>query len=280
MANLVRVSRSVLVDFHGDTLTAILGENGKVYVPFREPCENLGVSFAAQTVKLKKARWARVAIIEMRDTKGRMQKQLCLELDCLPMWLATINEGKVAGPIREKLIRYQCDARDVLAAHFLGTAKTEPARPTLAPYQRRVLHAGRIRHTVPAGHFTIFEECSSLLIQVEAAFLVAGLPLDEHDLFDASVGMKWAAHRSGQPWALPFDWYIHVFPPGDVRRERACKCYRTEELHYFRQFMECCYKPVFLAEYVARKWGKPQMLLTVPVLRDHGIPVARQLGER
>jgi hypothetical protein len=43
-----------------------------------------------------------------------------IDLDALPMWLATIESSRVAEPAREKLVRYQREAAAVLRDHFLG----------------------------------------------------------------------------------------------------------------------------------------------------------------
>jgi len=106
--------------FQGDDLDVVHTDDGDVAVPFRELCDAVGVSFAAQTVKVKPAAWATLSIIEMVAEDGKKHGTLCLHRRSIPMWAASINPGKVRPEVRDKLIAYQRECADVLADHFLG----------------------------------------------------------------------------------------------------------------------------------------------------------------
>jgi hypothetical protein len=58
--------------------------------------------------------------MEARDASGREQRMFSVHLDTVPMWLATIETGRVRPEVREKLVRYQKEAARVLAEHFMG----------------------------------------------------------------------------------------------------------------------------------------------------------------
>ena len=119
-----------IVPFHDDQIEAIRGQDGRGYVSVKRVCENLGVDYASQYTKLKSAHWACVASITTRDTTGREQPACVILVDHLPMWMVTIAPGRIAEDLRDKLRRYQLEARDVLARHFNPPIV---ATPTLDP---------------------------------------------------------------------------------------------------------------------------------------------------
>jgi hypothetical protein len=106
--------------FDGDELDVVRTEDGDVAVPLRRLCEVLGVDEEAQRQKVRAAPWATTSMIKAVGADGRVREMLCLHRRTIPMWAASINIGKVRDEIRAKLVRYQCEAADVLADHFLG----------------------------------------------------------------------------------------------------------------------------------------------------------------
>lgn len=116
----------VKVPFYGDELDAVQ-DGGKVWVSLRRCCENLGLTPQGQLEKLKRKAWACVTEIVTQmpgDTQAREVSMI--DLETLPGWLFSIDARKVAGHIREKLARYQREAAQVLARHFLGGQPTAP----------------------------------------------------------------------------------------------------------------------------------------------------------
>ncbi len=105
------------VPFHGDTLEAT-GDGEWAVV--KRLCENLGVAPQSQSAKLKKKAWATTTMIVAVAEDGKSREVFCVHRDSLAMWLATIEPSKVRPEIREKLLAYQKEAADVLAAHFSG----------------------------------------------------------------------------------------------------------------------------------------------------------------
>lgn len=110
-------------DFHGDQLD-VVKDGGRLWVSLRRVCDALGIDTDSQRKKLAEKAWATCTVLStvQVSTDGTAQERptFCVDLDCLPMWLATIEPSRVGEHVREKLVRYQRDAAKVLADHFLG----------------------------------------------------------------------------------------------------------------------------------------------------------------
>jgi len=87
----------------------------------------------------------------VRDSLGRDQQAWCLHLDCVAMWLATIETSRVAESLRPKLERYQIECARVLNEHFFG-------KPAAAPDPRKLEGAGDLR-----DNRTLAGECKRML---------------------------------------------------------------------------------------------------------------------
>ena len=120
-----------VVNFHGDELIAI-HEGDEVYVGVRRVCESLEVSYSKQLRKLKEAAWSTVALKATVADDGKIRDIAVIPLDSLPMWLATIQPGRVAEQVRKKLEVFQKEARDALARHFFGRPATADAGDPLS----------------------------------------------------------------------------------------------------------------------------------------------------
>jgi hypothetical protein len=111
------------VPFHGDTLEALQTPDGKVYVSLRRCCEALGIDPDSQRRRLadkERSPWACTVMMTVHDASGRRQEACLVDLDTLPMWLATIDGSRVREEVRPKLLDYQRECARVLREHFLG----------------------------------------------------------------------------------------------------------------------------------------------------------------
>lgn len=106
-------------------------------------------------------------------------------------------------------------------------------------------------HRTPDDKWTTFREGAEVLLLVEKEFQV---PVDQLDLCDGSIGLRWSAYRKEQLWAKPTGIYIHVFR--DQRGEREAIAYDLSELPIFRKWLRDVYVPFYLPEYLADKYGK------------------------
>lgn len=104
----------------GDKLD-IIKINDKAYISIVSVCAVLGSTRQGQHAKLKRAAWAsgKLEMIEAPDAQGKLHNQMFVDIDCLPMWMATMKIGHIAEPLRPKLRWFQERARDVLARAFL-----------------------------------------------------------------------------------------------------------------------------------------------------------------
>jgi hypothetical protein len=109
-----------MVRFDGDDLQVVGESREDAWLVLRPACDALGLDEEAQRKRLLRSPWACASIMEARDASGREQRMFCVHLDTVPMWLATIETGRVRPEVCEKLIRYQKEAAKVLAEHFLG----------------------------------------------------------------------------------------------------------------------------------------------------------------
>ena len=114
------MSNLVKVDVHGDTLEAVLDEEGTPWVSILRVCEVLGISPQPQQEKLKEAHWASTTIIVAVAADGKARPILCISLDTLASWLSHIHPLKVAAHKRPKIILFQKECVRVLGEHFFG----------------------------------------------------------------------------------------------------------------------------------------------------------------
>jgi hypothetical protein len=112
-------------EFDGDALD-VQRKGNDVYVSVKRVCEALGIDNGGQQVKLAEKEWATVEIISTVAEDGKQRQMTMLHLDSLPLWLATIDAGRVAEDARPKLLRYQKECARVLADHFLGRRSQSP----------------------------------------------------------------------------------------------------------------------------------------------------------
>lgn len=109
----------VTVNFHGDELQAVRTDGG-VQVVVKRVCDMLGIDHSSQVAKLKNQAWATMGPVTTVAEDGRSRELLCIHLDCLPMWLATVDVGRVREELRGKLVSYQKECARALRDHFFG----------------------------------------------------------------------------------------------------------------------------------------------------------------
>jgi hypothetical protein len=69
---------------------AVAGET--VWVVVKRVCEALEIDHSAQLERLKRKPWASVAMMATQVLGDDQRREIaCIELDSLPMWLATID---------------------------------------------------------------------------------------------------------------------------------------------------------------------------------------------
>jgi hypothetical protein len=114
------MSEITTIRFDGDNLQTVR-EGERVWVVLKRACEALGLDAATQAEKLKEKAWAVAGLIPATGPDGRNYEMFCVDMDTLPMWLATIDVGRVKEESRAKLITYQRECARVLRDHFFGS---------------------------------------------------------------------------------------------------------------------------------------------------------------
>lgn len=96
----------------------LVERDGSPFVPMKPVVEGMGLSWAAQTVKLNsnKSRWG-VSIIEIPSASGD-QSYLCLPLRKLFGWLMSIHANKVKPELRANVIAFQEECDEALWSYW------------------------------------------------------------------------------------------------------------------------------------------------------------------
>ncbi|MBP8000044.1 MAG: phage antirepressor N-terminal domain-containing protein [Chloroflexi bacterium] len=123
--------KEVTIDFYGDEIPAalvVIDEAGRqvVYVPVRPLVEYMGLSWSGQRERIKRdavlSAMAQGVRVTRTPEQGGSQVMLCLPLDYINGFLFGINANRVKPELRERLITYQRECYQVLAAAFLDPA--------------------------------------------------------------------------------------------------------------------------------------------------------------
>jgi hypothetical protein len=111
------MSEIIHVPFQGDdVLTVEVG--GKAHVILKPALEMIGLDFDSQRQKLGGKSWATTVLVTAVAEDGRARQMLAADVRTFLMLLATIDERRVAEHVRPKLVAYQREVADVIAAHF------------------------------------------------------------------------------------------------------------------------------------------------------------------
>ncbi|WP_412100165.1 phage antirepressor N-terminal domain-containing protein [Corynebacterium aurimucosum] len=92
--------------------------DGTEWAAARHICDALGINWKSQHRKLTERSWSTVRILTTVGADGKNREMAMVDRRTLTMWLATINEGRVAPEVKETLIAYQREAVDALDSYF------------------------------------------------------------------------------------------------------------------------------------------------------------------
>lgn len=135
------------VDLFGDTIVAAKDKDGVIWAGVRWFCEGLGLSDGQ--VKNERLRIQEDLVLSkggrnlILPTNGGNQETLCLKLEFVPLWLAKISitpNMKESNPeLVDKLVKYQIQAKDVLATAFIPAFRKKSAIEELQELQGRAI---------------------------------------------------------------------------------------------------------------------------------------------
>lgn len=118
---LVRIPVTEAADLMG------LHDDGRNWASLRYMCDSLGINYTTQLDKLRRRSWATVALRGTVAADGKVRDMAMIDSQTIPLWLATIDENRVAPEARPKLIAYQREAAAALDAYFNKRAIVAPA---------------------------------------------------------------------------------------------------------------------------------------------------------
>ena len=93
-------------------------KDGTEWVAARHICEALGINWKSQHRKLTERSWSTIHILTTVGADGKNRDMAMVDRRTLTMWLATINETRVAPEVKETLIAYQREAVNALDSYF------------------------------------------------------------------------------------------------------------------------------------------------------------------
>ncbi len=118
------------IEFEGDRLIAVRLEGEGLAVPVREICQALGLDIDTQSTRLREhdvlAQGLRVVRVRYGE---RLRSLVAILHKYIPFWLATISPHQVREAVRPKLVRYQIELVDLLAAIYGGDVQATLAAP-------------------------------------------------------------------------------------------------------------------------------------------------------
>ncbi|MFI8660130.1 phage antirepressor N-terminal domain-containing protein [Rhodococcus qingshengii] len=93
--------------------------NSKAHAAFRPMTEYFGLDYSGQLAKLRRKSWACVEKVSMQLHRDSQRREvIVIDRRTTGMWLATLDENRVAEDKREELRIWQAEAADALEAHF------------------------------------------------------------------------------------------------------------------------------------------------------------------
>jgi hypothetical protein len=117
-----------IVEFYGDEIKGVRVTRtpsgaSELYVPLRQLCDYLGVSYNGQRERINRdAVLSKKLEVVQVSTAGGAQEMQCLQLDYLNGWLFGINASRVKEEIRERVVRYQEECYLILRDAFQGAS--------------------------------------------------------------------------------------------------------------------------------------------------------------
>lgn len=117
--------------FDGDQLVAVILDGDGVAMPVRVICQVLGLDVAGQNERIQNHEVLSQGLRVVRVRQGNQLRSMAALLHrYIPFWLATISPNQVNAAARPKLVRYQTELVDVLAALYGGELPTATADAT------------------------------------------------------------------------------------------------------------------------------------------------------
>jgi hypothetical protein len=137
-------SEQKTIIFYDDELTAVKLADGDIYVPVRRLCDNLGLTWSSQYMRIQRDEVlsdSAKTVLVTRTVKpgergGGAVETVCLPLDLIPGWLFGVQTSRVREEIRPKLIRYRRECFRVLWDAFKQDILPTLPAPEMSPAEQ------------------------------------------------------------------------------------------------------------------------------------------------
>lgn len=242
----------VPISFDGDEILCVRREDGTVWVGVMRVCRSLGIDIKRQREKLAREPWAKTEFMPFVAPNGVEHRTLVIDLESLPMWLASIAATRVSEAYRGKLRRYQMECAKVLADHFFGRRTTGLRHPwsirfseTSAPHLRYVNV-----HFQP-GSWSVVTAAAVHMLVLEDEIIRHMMEPSDSDRPDVSVGLCWANERRRRGLGDPLG-YAPIELPGRPEPVEA-SVYPITERPAFEEWFNNVYLREKLLAYLERK---------------------------
>lgn len=97
------------------------------HVVFRPAVEAIGLAYSAQLRKLRDRSWASRVDIDTTGADGKTYRMVAVDVRTFLMWLATVNENKVAESARPTLVAYQRETTTAVEAYWTQGGAVNPS---------------------------------------------------------------------------------------------------------------------------------------------------------
>ncbi|MFH9813031.1 phage antirepressor N-terminal domain-containing protein [Streptomyces olivaceus] len=101
--------------------------DGQPHIVLKPVVESLGLSYPAQSRKLKSRSWAVVAQTATTGADGKTYEMDVVPVRTFLMLLATVNEARVAEHVRPTLVAFQNETADAIEAYWTEGGAINPA---------------------------------------------------------------------------------------------------------------------------------------------------------
>ncbi len=111
------------VMFYGRELLGYF-DGQTAWVQLASLCNGIGISVAGQWDKVVAKPWMSSRSMATTGKDGKRRVSNMMDLECVPLYLATIDERKIKPEARPMLLKFQLEAKKVLADHFFKRTPT------------------------------------------------------------------------------------------------------------------------------------------------------------
>jgi hypothetical protein len=113
------------LDLSAGTVHTVLVD-GEPHIVFRHAVEAIGLDYSAQLRKLRDRSWANRREVATVAADGKVRQMAVVDEKTFLMWLATVNEMKVAPEVRPVLVAYQSETTDLVRDYWTRGGAVNP----------------------------------------------------------------------------------------------------------------------------------------------------------